>query len=82
MALLSEDEAFDRSAAKPPFANGFEGESWMRIWCEECRYEPDCPLILVALCGRTPGPWEEIDDQSLTHRYTCHEFEQSKEKQT
>lgn len=84
MALLSTDEEFDRGVDKPPFSNGFEGESWMGIWCEECRHEPDCPLILVAITGRTPLAWHEQergvgDLASLTHRYTCHEFEQSKE---
>lgn len=79
--LIDDDDEFDRSVDKPPFSNGFEGESWMRIWCEECIHEPRCPLILIAMCGRTPHPWEEIDRASLTHRYTCHEFEQSKEKQ-
>ena len=45
-----------------PFSNGTEGEGWMANWC----YRPciqdkndDCPLILVALMGKTPAEWME-----------------------
>lgn len=81
MALLSPDDEFARGVDRPAFSNGFEAESWMGIWCEECRHEPDCPLIMVAFLGRTPKAWKETDRASLTRRYTCHEFEQSKERE-
>lgn len=58
------------------FANGFEGESWMNLWCSDgCTNdtEQDCPLVLVAMLGRTPAQWEDKEPGAL-NRYVCHEY--------
>ncbi len=74
MALLSFDEENERSDPHAPFANGYEGESWMSLWCEDgCANYKDCPLILVALLGRTPQQWE-IREPGGLNRYTCHAY--------
>lgn len=74
MALLSYDEEYERAHDVSPFSNGFEGETWMDLWCVDCAKEPDCPLLVVALMGRTPRPWTERQPMSL-NRYTCHEYD-------
>lgn len=64
---------------KAPFSNGTMGYGWMGEWCYECkvdgpfqRDEADegCPLLLVAMLGRTPKEWT---DQGLQD-YHCSEF--------
>jgi hypothetical protein len=71
MTALDADAEFNRADEKPPFANGFEGDMWMSAWCERCAHYEDCPLILVAVMGRTPFPWVPDEPGSLTRRYTC-----------
>src|SRR6266568_9501373 len=53
-----------------PFSNGTLGEMWMGNWCDRCLIEAPyrnglngtgCPLILVALIGKTPAEWMETD---------------------
>lgn len=78
MALLSFEQEYERAADERPFANGFEGESWMAHWCEMCvnsRLPDDCPLIGVALLGKTPQPWWLIDKRSLKARFACQEYQ-------
>lgn len=62
-----------------PFSNGTMGYGWMGQWCYQCkvdgpfqRNEADvgCPIILVALFGKTPKEWT---DQGLQD-YHCSEF--------
>lgn len=79
MALLSYEQEDERAEDEAAFSNGFEGESWMHIWCEACRHEEDCPLIMVALMGKRPAAWEQRVPSSL-NRYTCHEFEQKEDQ--
>jgi hypothetical protein len=74
MALLSFDEEMDRSRPCIPFSNGYEFDNWYSIWCQECRFEDACPLLLVALHEVTPGPWEDRNPGAL-NRYHCTEFE-------
>lgn len=62
-----------------PFSNSTSGEMWMSRWCHRCANDsPEmvdrgegCPLILVALCGRTPVEWLE---QEGIQDYHCIEF--------
>lgn len=62
-----------------PFSNGTMGDLWMSQWCENCLNDsPEmvdrgegCPLILVALLGKTPVEWFEQDG---TQDYHCVEF--------
>lgn len=74
MALLSFDEEMARARPVIPFAFGYEFDHWSSIWCNECRHQATCPLLLVSLRELTPGPWEDVNPQAL-NRYHCHEFE-------
>lgn len=66
-----------RSRDERPFANGFEGESWMNLWCWDCQVDEDeCPLIGVAMLGRTPAAWALRDPAGL-NRYTCNEYQET-----
>ncbi len=77
MALLSVDEEMQRSSPTAPFATDSYAMSWMSLWCEDgCRFELCCPLVAVALSGRTPQPWTESRPGSLD-RYTCHEYQET-----
>jgi hypothetical protein len=62
-----------------PFSNSTSGEMWMGDWCYRCTVDAPfqrdesptgCPLILVALTGKTPAEWTETGMQD----YTCSEF--------
>jgi hypothetical protein len=67
-------DAYDTSQARVAFSNSFEGESWMGVWCSSCRHsssEGGCTLTDVAMLGRTPAAWIELDRSSLTSRYLC-----------
>ncbi len=55
------------------FTDDAQFESWSRIWCQDCVVGATCPLVDVALLGRTPAAWTERDPASL-NRYTCEEF--------
>lgn len=74
MALLSFDEEYDRAHDTSAFSNSTDGHAWMGLWCEDCNHYEDCPLILVAMMGRTPLTWSEREPRSL-NRYTCREFD-------
>lgn len=80
MALLSFDDEAERAKPDAPFSNSTDGCSWMAIWCEDCRHEADCPLLLLAITGFTPAAWQERDHASL-NRYICLEFEHSEAQQ-
>lgn len=79
--MLSVDDEYDRAAQRAPFSNGFEGESWMSHWCEQCSRDADdeCPLVTVAFLGRVPRQWTLLTPNSLTHRYACREFKPREE---
>lgn len=55
------------------FTDDSEFSSWSRIWCQDCVHGATCPLVDVALLGRTPTAWTERN-RAETNRYTCHEF--------
>lgn len=73
------DTCFERAKDEPAFSNGTEGYGWMEANCETCIHDKaarqgdvgGCPLILVALMGRTPQEWLEGDRDTIARRYTC-----------
>src|SRR5215211_2299663 len=81
-------DALARSRDVPAFANGTEGHGWMANWCDRCLRDAPfrnigtgsgCPLILVALQGRTPAEWldgprDEHGAYSIAGQYSCVEF--------
>lgn len=75
MALLTPDEEKDRATPGWAFANGTEFDAWASIWCYECAYYEDCPLLLVALDNHVPAAWQDLNPGAL-NRYRCHEFKQ------
>jgi hypothetical protein len=74
----------ERDAAdSPPFSNGTEGYAWMDNWCARCKVDAParkgdegngCPLILLALIGKTPAEWFRQDGNYLGDKYHCVEF--------
>ena len=79
------DEAKAAAKDEPAFSNGTEGYAWMDNWCDRCVHdkgtrdgtdEAGCPLVMVALMGKTPIEW--IDQTENGHRlgdtYHCTEF--------
>ncbi len=82
--MRSYDEAYAAFRDTPAFSNSTDGEVWMGGWCERCTNDsPDmvdrgegCPLILIALVGRTPSEWldQPEDRQRIGDRYHCVEF--------
>jgi hypothetical protein len=57
----------------------------MANWCDRCWHDRDmrrkdsqgkgCPLLLIALSGRTPAQWFLPDEQAAIHgNYTCIDF--------
>lgn len=74
------DEAFAAATEGSPFSNSTEGDAWMGAYCERCKNDSPamvnrgegCPLILVALVGRTPAEWTPGDP--CRSNYRCSEF--------
>lgn len=73
-------DEIDRDARDgSPFSNSTSGEIWMSQWCHRCKNDsPElvdkgegCPLILIALCGKTPVEWHP---QEGIQDYHCIEF--------
>lgn len=79
---MSDD--WDTARDVPPFSNSTEGEAWTANWCDRCLVDAPyrnglkgaigCPLLMVALAGRTPVQWIENEPLSLGHRYHCINF--------
>ncbi len=66
MTMPTYDEAFAAAREGSPFSNSDEGLGWMANWCDRCIRDKSartgeggsgCPLVLVALTGRTPVEW-------------------------
>lgn len=82
---LDYDDILARSRDHRPFSNGTEGYGWTETWCYTClRDSPfrnmgrgsGCPLVLVALQGRTPAEWidgprDEEGRYSIEEQYIC-----------
>lgn len=94
--MRSYDEIMADAKDKPPFSNGTEGYAWMANWCEDCTKNDEetelwCPLLSVALLGRTPvqwleQPWQQVKGRpegvtapALGDTYHCTEFEERPE---
>ena len=62
---MSVDVLFEQAWDVAPFSDAAAGDVWMGNWCGRCVKDravrvgegPGCPLVLVALMGRTPAPW-------------------------
>ncbi|RJQ68101.1 hypothetical protein D5S17_32890 [Pseudonocardiaceae bacterium YIM PH 21723] len=68
------DEAYDRSRPGSPFSNGTMGYAWEAQWCARCLRDAPfragitvqgCPLLLIALAGRTPAEWLQQPDNEV-----------------
>lgn len=76
MSMPAYADAFARAVDEPAFSNGDEGYAWMDAWCARCvndgygtgSEQPQCPLIDVALNGRTPIEWFPQGDQHVGWR--------------
>lgn len=71
------DEAFAAAVDQSAFSNGTEGHAWMDQWCFRCVHDKGtrdgsdpvgCPLVMVALMGRTPSEWLEQPWQQINGR--------------
>ena len=78
------DRLYAESEDKSAFSNGTEWEIWSYNWCHRCMVDAPfrngiaktgCPLILIAMLGRTPLQWLRPDDMVAYPRdYHCIEF--------
>lgn len=82
MALLGEEQEWDRARIGRAFGDYADAEAWMSIWCDDCVTDAEqCPLIHVALSGcRIPRPWQDRGPVSV-NRYICHEYQTATEEQ-
>ncbi|MEO3869383.1 hypothetical protein ABGB18_11175 [Nonomuraea sp. B12E4] len=80
MSLPTFEEADATAQEGSPFSNGTEGECWMENNCHRCvndaptrrdEWDKGCPLIMVALLGKTPNAWMERNPYGLYDRYSC-----------
>jgi hypothetical protein len=83
VTLPTYEQASGTAREGSPFSNSTEGECWMEANCYRCVHDKPareddpgngCPLILVALLGRTPAEWIEDKPFSLAERYRCMYF--------
>ncbi|MEN2423047.1 hypothetical protein AABB02_33665 [Streptomyces rimosus] len=88
--MTPDDFAQLRAASRDlvPFATGSEGHDWMANWCDRCVHDrparegrpaQGCPLVLVALTGRTPLAWHDGHRDAhgrytIADQYRCTEF--------
>lgn len=64
---------------QPAFSNGTMWEIWQERWCFRCVNDsPElvdrgegCPLILTALCGKTPVEWVRQSDAEVYRKDGC-----------
>lgn len=79
------DRLYDEARPERPFSNSSQGYGWMHNWCGRCvhdksaRHEtengPGCPLVAVAMMGRTPIQWlAETEDAWVYGDFHCIEF--------
>ncbi|WP_066360314.1 hypothetical protein [Herbidospora mongoliensis] len=73
--MISFEQADATAREGSPFSNSTDGDAWTGAYCGRCVNDKGdgCPLILVALLGKTPAEWIEKDPLSLD-RYTCIHF--------
>lgn len=94
--MRTEAEITADATPERAFSNGTEGYAWMDRWCYECVHNDEatekwCPILTVALLGKTPvewveQPWRQIPGRpegetapELGGRYVCTEFERRPE---
>jgi hypothetical protein len=77
--MRSEEEISADATDRRPFSNGTMGYGWMGEWCYTCKVDgpfqrdevdQGCPILLVALLGKTPKEWTDKGLQD----YHCSEF--------
>jgi hypothetical protein len=76
------DVALEDATDVMPFSNSTAGELFMANWCAHCAWDQGvvegegCPLVLLALLGKTPMQWKrEPGSQS----YSCSAYKESGE---
>lgn len=88
MIPADHDALYDEARDRRPFANGTEGYGWFAANCDRCIHDKParqgdegdgCPLVLIALVGRTPAQWldgprDENGLYAIATQYTCVEF--------
>lgn len=81
--MRTEEEIQADAKDRRPFSNGTEGYAWMDNWCYRCMKNDEetelwCPLLTVALLGKTPVEWidQTADGHRLGDTYRCIEFEE------
>lgn len=84
MDANSLDRLYDEARPERPFSNGSQGYGWMARNCDHCihdksarsdDYGPGCPLVMVALMGRTPIQWlAETEEAWVYGDFRCIEF--------
>lgn len=75
---------YDEARDEAPFSNGSQGYGWMANWCDRCIHDKParegrdgegCPLVLVALMGKTPIQWlAETEEAWVYGDFHCIEF--------
>lgn len=83
---VAEIEADARDGS--PFSNSTEWEIWSSQLCDRCKvdapardrgdYANGCPLILIALGGKTPAEWLE-QAELVPDRFHCVEYRDNDE---
>jgi hypothetical protein len=80
------DEAFAAARDGRPFGYEDELHAWQAAWCDRCAHDRTidvdggCPLVMVALMGRTPSEWWQQPPQppgpefDYARTFTCVEF--------
>lgn len=78
------ERLYDEARDETPFSNGSQGYGWMARNCDRCIHDKParegndgqgCPLVLVALMGRTPIQWLcETEEQQIHADFHCIEF--------
>jgi hypothetical protein len=80
---MADQSAYDRAREGTPFSNNTMWEIWAENNCYRCRNDgigvgkeqPQCELIAVALCGRTPLEWlTSTAEDEVYGNYRCINF--------
>lgn len=84
MAPDDYDRLYAEARPESPFSNGSQGYGWMARNCDHCIHDKParegrdaegCPLVLVALMGRTPIQWlAETEEAWVYGDFHCIEF--------
>lgn len=87
--MRDHDALYDESIDEPPFSNSTDGDGWIAANCRTCIHDkeqradkvtgPGCPLLLIAVTGRTPAQWfmgprDENGRHRIADKYRCIEY--------